>query len=608
MATTSTVGTDNVMLSKEEVVPLTSSSPPSIPSDKTSAEKLKEGSRQSNRRNSTESRKKTKSKSNISNKSNNNNNKRKTDNISSCDAIESEIGNSSHSSLTERILPNRPAVDIARDTKRILEICYGGKSGSETSSVVVDNEVLTKLLPTEEGVDDGAVKTEKKKKKKPAAKMGKRNAVGGARAAPTIKPNQNDDSIVTRDAAGKIVRKRRKIKGRHRVVKKELMKKGKDAKMELPIISESNDEGDIDYESMNDYDEEMYALNISSSTEDDENDHGEPDFGETVDDSSGDKDIEAQITSGDENEGDEGGDNRGENDVTSDVAIPLAIEQRPVTSLDTNTIPNVANNIDSIEVIEEQDIVRIIVDVTPATAGINIEANAADTAGSLSSVDSTACTSTAEEENRRRRKPVPLFGSYKNMVGVGLLFVLVVAALTILVLYFVSFKPTNKDNPIVAPSPAPTDASHSGVHPSPRPSIPLTSVPTSSPTTIFSTSSTSCQRPEQNSGVQIQEAEYAPEHFGNATIAAVKNGFCGKGYVTNLTSSGAGFEFLPFEVNATGYYRVAVRYNNADETEKSVQLQINTLGEGEFDLIPTGNESTWMVQSINNICYDRENM
>jgi len=176
-----------------------------------------------------------------------------------------------------------------------------------------------------------------------------------------------------------------------------------------------------------------------------------------------------------------------------------------------------------------------------------------------------------------------------------------VTSITILVVYILSLQARNNEYSTLAPSFKPTDVPHLGEHPALRASLPPTYAPTSLPTAIYSTSSTSCQRPDQKPGVQIQEAEYAPEHFGNATIEDVKSGYCGEGYVTNLTRYGSGFEFLPFNVDTTGYYRVAVRYNNADETGKSLVLLINDLEEDTFDLVPTGNESTWMVQGIDNI-------
>mmetsp|Transcript_19175 Transcript_19175/g.53419 ORF Transcript_19175/g.53419 Transcript_19175/m.53419 type:complete len:949 (+) Transcript_19175:141-2987(+) len=621
MATESTVATDNSAVVEEEVTATSSLS--SMHSDEVRA---------------AEAKRKEKAHRKISgNKINKS--KRKKKKNDSCDGIESEIGNNSLSSLTERVLPDRPAREIARDTKRILEICYGGKKQGEEASVLVDNEVLTKLLPMEEGVDDGAIKTERKKKKKPTTNDTKKKSrpkseddvnndaeskiedsdeSGGvtereehsqrvSRSGATkqrsrkkkkkSRKNSDSDSIVTRDAAGKVVRKHRKIKGRHRVVKKELIKNGKDAKMELPIISESHDEGDIDYDSEGDYDDETYALNISSSYENCENDHGECHFGGIINDCSSQTDRETQITSDEENNPEEEG-ICGERDVALDGATSQAVEQPLMPSLDTNATPDLSTINDSIEAVVEQGGERIIVDVIPAMAGTEIGANRTGTPRSVSSSDSTACTSTAEQDNRTRRKRVPFFGNNGKLICGGLLFVVVVAALTILVVYYVSIKERNNDNSTTF---APSFAPPLSKRPSLRPSLSPTSVPTSSPTTIYSTSSTSCQRPKENPGVQIQEAEYAPAHIGNASIGASKNGYCGEGYVTNLTRSGAGLEFLPFELHTTGYYRVAVRYNNADETEKSLDLQINTIEEGEFDLLPTGNESTWMVQGIDNI-------
>jgi hypothetical protein len=143
--------------------------------------------------------------------------------------------------LTTNILPNRPAQEIARDKKRIYEICYGRESPKteeeeeteedeeeteeeEEIEVVVAEETQGEVEETEEA--EAGEKKKKKKKKKGAGKKKKK------------KPKEP-----IRDTSGKIKRKKLKIKGRSRVVKK-ITKRGKDANTDLPTISEDDMELD----------------------------------------------------------------------------------------------------------------------------------------------------------------------------------------------------------------------------------------------------------------------------------------------------------------------------------------------------------------------------
>lgn len=548
-----------------------------------------------------------------------------------------EIGSHSRSSFTDkRVLPNRPAHEIARDTKRILEICYGPKQDEGATSIAVDNELVSKVSLKNEGTDDSARKKTTKHGKKRRRRKSENgstddtvsesirnrdaevvrekveNIQGAARRSGTTKKKRRKKktttktdetaSIVTVDATGKVVRKRRKIKGRHRVVKQEFIKKGKDAKIELATISEGSDfEGeDIDDESEVENENQSYKPNMKCSDEEGESEKYEDSFDETIDTNSETGNIQDA-----ENEGNEEQDITRLNDINrADGVLPVA-DQSLASSQTMDHASGASNNERGIvprnENVVEQATDNGVVDATPATIDFDVEAGLADTQQSVASVDSTACTSTAEEENRRARKRVPFFGNFRNLVFAGLIFLLFVTALTVMVVYFVSPKGTNSENPILSPSSEPTSKSQPEDLTFSRPSQPPISAPTSAPTTIYGTSSVSCQQPERKSGVQIQEAEYAPEHFGNTTIGNENNGYCGEGYVTNLATSGSGFEFLPFSVNVTGYYRVAIRYNNADKTGKYLDLQINDLKEGIFDLIPTGNESTWMVQGVNDI-------
>ena len=101
--------------------------------------------------------------------------------------------------------------------------------------------------------------------------------------------------------------------------------------------------------------------------------------------------------------------------------------------------------------------------------------------------------------------------------------------------------------------------------------------------------------------VQTLEAEDASKKMGNVIISDGNEGYCGEGYLTNLMGIGSGFEFAPLEVNTTGYYRVALRYNYNEKSAISLHLKIDDTEKGQFDLISTGNKTTWMVDGIDNI-------
>ena len=101
--------------------------------------------------------------------------------------------------------------------------------------------------------------------------------------------------------------------------------------------------------------------------------------------------------------------------------------------------------------------------------------------------------------------------------------------------------------------------------------------------------------------VQTLEAEDASKKLGNVTISDENEGYCGEGYLTNLMEIGSGFEFALLEVNTTGYYRVALRYNYNEKSAISLHMKIDDTEKGQFDLISTGNKTTWMVDGIDNI-------
>mmetsp|Transcript_19451 Transcript_19451/g.40051 ORF Transcript_19451/g.40051 Transcript_19451/m.40051 type:complete len:869 (+) Transcript_19451:964-3570(+) len=257
---------------------------------------------------------------------------------------------------------------------------------------------------------------------------------------------------------------------------------------------------------------------------------------------------------------------------------------------------------------ERPESLRMIVDMTPSSTTTFADAGRYDGSmhQSIASVDSTACTSTATRQRTPRKKKCKLAftGSYRNWIIISVCFVIAVAALTVLALYFATLQDDDVNqnyDPIDSPWLAPTAAPHSGnLRPSLRPTAePTTTIgPTSAPTPMIDTLSTSCNLPVQDTGVVTAQAENAPELFGPASISNENSGYCGEGYIANLTTPGSGFVFGSVEVNATGYYRVAVRYNNADFNDKPLRLLIDGHDEGIFELIPTGNETSWMVEGI----------
>lgn len=209
--------------------------------------------------------------------------------------------------LKKNILPNRPAQDIARDKKRILEICYGNDASlsppeSPKSVAQGDDEDRGKELrqekmqqakekkqeqqaekgdnqqPEAKEVDSQSKDNEEKKKKNKKKKRAKGNHEEQAKekegeaqqseveaVESQSKDNKDENTkkkkkkkkdgdgkkktkkskAPIRDSSGKIKRRKLKIKGRSRVVKKNI-KRGKDAKIDLPPIDEADSDSDID--------------------------------------------------------------------------------------------------------------------------------------------------------------------------------------------------------------------------------------------------------------------------------------------------------------------------------------------------------------------------
>ena len=141
-----------------------------------------------------------------------------------------EERNSDSGISSTNILPNRSAAEIARDVKLVLESVFGSKSIEEEKKEEEEGKKLKKKNSKK------SLKKRKKKKKRKKRSDGKK------------KKRKKLYTVPKRDAAGRIKRKKLKIKGRSKVVKKNI-KKGKDANIGLETISEdeweeSSDEGE----------------------------------------------------------------------------------------------------------------------------------------------------------------------------------------------------------------------------------------------------------------------------------------------------------------------------------------------------------------------------
>jgi hypothetical protein len=601
-------------------------------------------------------------------------------------------------SSPNRSLPDRSNLDVARDKKRILEICYGNGDTETTATTGKQNSEMTwndgievslkPLLTANEGAKDNPIEKEKrknktqkkdkktKKKKKTSKNVGdmkqteRRPRVKIQGAAVLLqdkdKIHRNNDNIANpqdatetktkkkitpdngeirkkvppkgtattstttttvtatasstarpintatttatatattptkkkkktrrirrvvnrRDAAGRVVRKRLKGKGRDRVVRKDCFRKGRDAKIGLATISEAFYDGLVGTDSDDDdfSDDDEYECSSTSSNEDDE-------------------------FSSDSN-----GDNYNDRNETNEVSSTPAGRRR-LRSASSSDSPSDVRNTNNHTNPSDEDVPAPtepgrIVDTIPDTDNTN-EGRENSLEESASSVDSTACTSTASAENSRESKSMLCcFGScrIRTMVFTGMLFVIAVAATTVMVGYFLVFR---KDIPSVSSTLAPSSAPNNiGQRPNLRPSQPQSDTtqpsaaiaPTPAPSTsMLNTLSTSCYLPDNKPGTVTAEAEYAPEQFGFATINNSNTGYCGEGYLTILMVAGSGFGFVSFEVNQTGYYKAALRYNNADKAKKALGLLIDDQDEGTFNLVDTGNETSWLVDDIDNV-------
>jgi hypothetical protein len=103
------------------------------------------------------------------------------------------------------------------------ETTENGDAPAPPSEIVEPNAASTDTTPTEYRKSSGKPRKRKKKRRKK-------------------KKKSKDEKPVERDAAGRVIRKQKYVKHRHKVVKKHLIKKGKEAKISLDPIEEVDDE------------------------------------------------------------------------------------------------------------------------------------------------------------------------------------------------------------------------------------------------------------------------------------------------------------------------------------------------------------------------------
>jgi len=379
--------------------------------------------------------------------------------------------------LSMNVLPFREPNEIARDTKRILDICYGNaKSLLEERSMALIGVDL-RLLERETGENeekkaDTGGKNEKRKKtsrdlKRKGVKIRKRKSV------PVSVP-----SNATRDAKGKIVRKQRKLRGRHRVVKKDLIKNGRDVKIDLPTISEAldddnDDDGDNDNDDDDDDDNECGSYNVKFSTIVDFSEDGQEtnmSCQEIVDESPS---AFKRLRDGDKGDGVNDDD---EDNFSKCTVLEENSNQNPNDPIldirrDEDQVLSTNDSVSGVRSGDEQ-VFHEIVELENSTIISDDDIELDQT----SSVDSTECTSTADDDEVENS--LFLCGSYRTYILCGMLVVLVIAAITTLGFYIASLY-VNK-NPIDE-SPHSIDVRYPSLRPSVSPTLNL--LPTISTTT-----------------------------------------------------------------------------------------------------------------------------
>lgn len=552
-------------------------------------------------------------------------------------------------SMQQRILQDRSSHEIYRDTKRILEICYGKTpppnndvtegttttsdtvkkpkkkkkstttkkamkkpgDGDTSAAATTATTTTTTTTTTDKVISEGKnadplKKRKKKKKKKVASKTGDGYDAGADGDEDTEgdpvkkrkkkkKKSKTKKKPVERDAAGRVVRKRRKIKDRHKVVRKQFIKKGKDAKIDLPTITE--DDFDEDGEEFEDEDS-VSDSNDESSSDDDEEEEGGGDIVE------GEEEEHAYYSDEDDEYHD--GWEEAEHDSTEN------------DSQATPTVSNVRKGpIDLDKFQDELDEAVRPPAVVVGLKDVDIEAQDDEATSVLkatirASGGSSSTDSTNENDAGAEKKSNKVRRNYTMIFCSGIFIVGAVAAAVVLVIFFV-FIPGESDGSASDFGNFPTLAPQS------PPSLSLTSSPTSipataAPTISFSEVSTTCQTLDGRPGVQVFEAGGTMSTLrGNLTRSNEASGYCGSGYITNFDNPRSRLLFSDVELSTSGFYTLVLRYStDADATDEEdldddtfeyPQLIVDVDGTavGAFTLFPTGNSTTWMVDEVQDV-------
>lgn len=566
---------------------------------------------------------------------------------------------SSGNSIGQVLLPNRPAQDIARDTKRILEICYGPDAVSASKTIDCDGNLegasTTDVGP---GRDDKGRKKQTRKRKirksseaslaREGEVAGEEDRIGEDGTAPTKKKSSKKKSVaksthttedgdgntstlkkkkkkkvkvkkelLPRDAAGRIVRKRRKIKGRHKVVRSQFIKKGKDVKTDLPTITEDDlddeygESGDEEYDDDGDRDgeEDRHIDDVDSA------DQLDDDYSEQVDgDDDDDDDYEDDDVSDDDEDCEGTGDDDNDHDTNevdgkhevdkqdangcsqSDDVPRSCVGLNNVVIHDDNQEPStstVGNNEHS--PLSAEPVLDIIADAIVVDLEAKYDTPQTEKSGEASipleqSFGSSDCTTSAHEDSSDKAKP-RFLASNQRKACAGFLLVTAVAALVVSIM-FASSGIGKESNP--APASVVNNTAQATLAPSTNETLSPSAPETIGNETLSPTNP--CQIP----GVQIFEAETA-QRFGNATVGTEANGYCQEGYVGGLVSSGTRVRFSKIEIETTGLYRVRLRYSNAIKRNLSLTLQIDNVNIDDFRCTSTGNWSNWMIDYLDDV-------
>lgn len=434
--------------------------------------------------------------------------------------------------------------------------------------------------------------------------------------ATSTNPSEGDEkekkkAIVKRDKAGKVVRKRKKSKGRGRVVGPDCFRKGKDAKIGLATINEGfydgldgNDSDDdssrLTYDSW-DCDEIWctdHNLRSPPNSSDDDSELHSGDYGKSGNDDF----VEVQKT--------EKISLRRAADQGKEVNKPNIFKRIMAKKLKKSSSSNYISSDSRQNNIASRYTASHALNLTNTTimtteSDVPLTVTKTDSSQDSESLEepivSTCCTLTAsarDDDSTDGRCKCWCFRSKWTMLITGVSFVIAVAAVTFAVGYFSIFEDTFEDDQDESSALVPIMEPRPNLRPSPKPSTDIIGIPT--PTSILTTLSTSCYMPDDMPEIILVQAEDAPV-INFAPIKSSGGGFCGDGYASLLPKVRAGFKFWSLEVESHGYYSVAIRYNNIDKGKTSLGLIINDLDKGTFDLLYTENESSWLVVMVNNV-------